>query len=139
VPPEALRSIDLLTAGPGGSAELALSRSVTVALPELPFGFQLRVAREVSVQPGVMDVQRRRIDLRVRGLSLVKGLLSVRLRGATLAPDGEGYRLRVHAGLWGFIPVWKTFRGAGARVTATDDGPLLVRPTPGIVGTLQAP
>ncbi|MCO5165221.1 MAG: hypothetical protein M9894_02480 [Planctomycetes bacterium] len=101
-----------------GRLELALRRAVEVPLPDMPLGIRLRVATDVSVRPGRMDVVRREMELHARGLSLVRGLLRVHLRKVTLLPgkDGQGARLRASAGLWGFIPVWKTF-------TVKDDPP----------------
>jgi hypothetical protein len=141
VPAEALRDLEVVTAGGAGSADLTLSEAVTLPVPGLPLGFELRVARDVSVQPGVVDVDRRRIEVRVRGLSLVRGALRVRLRGATLTSDDEGqHRLRLSAGLWGFIPVWKTLRASETPAPPIAElTPLLLEPaaTPGLTGALE--
>jgi hypothetical protein len=150
IPPEALDKLQRIGAGRArslfgsgeGQLELSLSQVVTVAIPDLSMGLKLRVARDVSIRPGRVDVVSRRIQLSASGLSLTRGLIRINLRGVTLepGPNGQGTRIRATAGLWGFIPVWKTFRFEGAVTPPPADGPVLepMPKTPGMIDALTA-
>lgn len=141
IPAEALAGLVHLGAGAGGEGrlELNMSKVVTVAIPDLPMGLRLRVARDVSLRPGRVDVVARRVQLHARGLALARGLIRVNLRSVTLEPgkDGRGTRVRASAGLWGFIPIWKTFSFDGAVEAPVAHGPVF-RPTPATPGLVEA-
>lgn len=95
---------------------------------EVPFeGAKLRVEPRATLTPGRADVTTRSIEVRTTGLSIRKGILRVRLDRLRLwpNPNGRGYLARAHAGLWGFIPVWKTFDvGGTAPGPIADVGPI---------------
>lgn len=127
-----------LIGGGEGQLEMSLSQVMTIAIPDLPMGLKLRVARDVTIRPGVVNVVTRNVQLHATGLSLARGLIRINLRRVTLmpGPNGQGTRIRASAGLWGFIPVWKTFSFDGAVTPPTAHGPVL-RPMPDAPGLID--
>lgn len=128
LPAEAIREVKRAAAGLDGSEgrlELALKRRVDVPTQ----GVTLRVATDVTLKPGEVDVNSRKVVVDVTGISVKKGIFSLRLRRLTLSPDGaNGYKVKASAGLWGFIPVWKTFKMGGTPPLPVnaDDVPVFV-------------
>jgi hypothetical protein len=125
-----------------GQLALVLSSQVDVPLPDTGVkNLILRVGEQVALRPGVVDVERHEVEVHAEGLWLKKGLVRIRLSHLTLTPpsDGHGWRARASGGLWGFIPVWKTFDlGGSAPLAAGDTRPVRAPATVGISGRVGA-
>lgn len=119
-----------------GLLALGLRRSVDV-----PFeGMTLRVGQRVTLTPGRLDPQAGRLDVRVTGLTIKKGIFRVRLSrlSVTRSADG-GHRVTARAALWGFIPLRRSFElGGSAPAPIASEGPIFLPTptTPGLTGAI---
>lgn len=78
-------------------------------------GFELRVAKTVTIQPGRVDPESRTLRLETTGIWVAKGLLRYRVTSLTVKPDGDSYQVTVGGGAWGVIPYWHSLPIGGTR------------------------